>query len=95
MTSKKSAPIEAPDEAIHDEFSAAGDTVVYRPVTIVDTSEKKRLDLTIEVPVEDMAKMGQADDIPSGPALPAVHARRSGRRFIRGCSNWCGRTSRR
>ena len=67
-TSKKSTPIEAPDEAIHDEFSAAGDTVVYRPVTIVDTSEKKRLDLTIEVPVEDMAKMGQADDIPSGPA---------------------------
>ena len=66
--SKRSAPIEAPDEAIHDEFSAAGDTVVYRPVTIVDTSEKKRLDLTIEVPVEDMAKMGQADDIPSGPA---------------------------
>ncbi len=65
---KKSAPIEAPDEAIHDEFSVAGDAVVYRPVTIVDTSEKKRLDLTIEVPVEDMARMGQADEIPSGPA---------------------------
>jgi ATP-dependent Lhr-like helicase len=66
--SKKRAPIEAPDEAIHDEFSAAAGDVVYRPVTIVDTSEKKRLDLTIEVPVEDMAKMGQADDVPSGPA---------------------------
>ena len=65
---KGAAPIEAPDEAIHDEFSAAAGDVVYRPVTIVDTSEKKRLDLTIEVPVEDMAKMGQADDIPSGPA---------------------------
>ena len=62
------AQIEAPDEAIHDEFSAAAGDVVYRPVTIVDTSEKKRLDLTIEVPVEDMAKMGQTDDIPSGPA---------------------------
>ena len=65
---KKSTPIEAPDEAIHEEFSAAAGDVVYRPVTIVDTSEKKRLDLTIEVPVEDMAKMGQTDDIPSGPA---------------------------
>ena len=66
-TRKGAPPIEAPDEAIHDEFSAAGGDVVYRPVTIVDTSEKKRLDLTIEVPVEDMAKMGQTDEIPSGP----------------------------
>jgi len=40
----------------------------YREVTIVDTSEKKRLDLTIEVPVEDMARIGQIEDIPSGPA---------------------------
>ena len=39
-----------------------------RPVTIVDTSEKKRLDLRIEVPVEDMAKIGQPEAIPSGPA---------------------------
>jgi ATP-dependent Lhr-like helicase len=40
----------------------------FRPVTIVETSEKKRLDLRIEVPVEDMAKIGQAEQIPSGPA---------------------------
>ena len=40
----------------------------HRDVTIVDTSQKKRLDLTIEVPVEDMARIGQAEDIPSGPA---------------------------
>ena len=39
-----------------------------RAVTIVDTSQKKRLDLTIEVPVEDMARIGQPEDIPSGPA---------------------------
>ena len=32
--------------------------------TIVDTSQKKRLDLTIEVPVEDMARIGQAEDDP-------------------------------
>jgi ATP-dependent Lhr-like helicase len=40
----------------------------FRPVTIVDTSEKKRLDLKIEVPVEDMARLGELDAFPSGPA---------------------------
>jgi len=66
--SKRSAEIGAPDAVIHDEFAAPGPSIDYRPVTIVDTSEKKRLDLTIEVPVEDMARMGQTDEIPSGPA---------------------------
>ncbi len=56
-----------PDEAIHDEF-ASESTPSYRPVTIVDTSEKKNLELRIEVPVEDMAKIGQPVEIPSGPA---------------------------
>jgi ATP-dependent Lhr-like helicase len=37
-------------------------------VTIVDTSQKKQLELQIEVPVEDMAKLGQPEEIPSGPA---------------------------
>ena len=64
------------DEAIHDEFTAprrsreaakAGDGG-FRDVAIVDTSEKKRLELRIEVPVEDMARLGETDDIPSGPA---------------------------
>jgi ATP-dependent helicase Lhr and Lhr-like helicase len=59
----------APDETIHDEFSAvSAGAVEYRGVEIVDTSAKKRLDLTIEVPVEDMAKIGQIEEIPSGPA---------------------------
>jgi ATP-dependent Lhr-like helicase len=40
----------------------------FRPVTIVDTSARKRLDLKIEVPVEDMARIGEAEAIPSGPA---------------------------
>src|SRR5205807_607202 len=43
-------------------------TLRYRPVTIVDAGHKKSLALTIEVPVEDMAKLTTADDIPSGPA---------------------------
>ncbi|MBV9670625.1 MAG: DEAD/DEAH box helicase [Acidobacteriales bacterium] len=41
---------------------------VYRPLTIVDASEKKRLDLRIEVPVEDMAKLHELTAIPSGAA---------------------------
>jgi ATP-dependent Lhr-like helicase len=57
-----------PEDAIHDEFSAGRAAPHYRPVTIVDTSQKKRLELTIEVPVEDMARMGEPEEIPSGPA---------------------------
>jgi ATP-dependent helicase Lhr and Lhr-like helicase len=57
------------DAIVHDEFSSPERAVVdYRPVAIVDTSAKKRLDLRIDVPVEDMAKIGQAEEIPSGPA---------------------------
>jgi ATP-dependent Lhr-like helicase len=40
----------------------------YRAVTIVDASEKKALSLRIEVPVEDMARLTTAGEIPSGPA---------------------------
>jgi ATP-dependent helicase Lhr and Lhr-like helicase len=40
----------------------------YRPVTIVNAGARKTLELTVEVPVEDMAKLGEIDDLPSGPA---------------------------
>ena len=43
----------------------------YRPVTIVNASAPKQLKLRIEVPVEDMAKLGQQEEIPSGPASQA------------------------
>jgi len=43
----------------------------YRPVTIVNASAPKRLKLRIEVPVEDMARLGQQEYIPSGPASQA------------------------
>jgi ATP-dependent helicase Lhr and Lhr-like helicase len=42
--------------------------VAYRPVTIVDASEPKKLNLRIEVPVEDMARLGQPEELPSGAA---------------------------
>jgi len=40
----------------------------YRPVTIVDAREKKRLELKVEVPVEDMARLTEIDPLPSGNA---------------------------
>ena len=59
-----------------------------RPVTIVDAGAKKAFDLKVEVPVEDMARLGQVvepspDEIPEGPASvlkrrsiwPAIHPR--------------------
>ncbi|HTM24364.1 MAG TPA: DEAD/DEAH box helicase [Vicinamibacterales bacterium] len=64
-----------PEEAIHDEFGGAkprGDNG-GRGVTIVDTSQKKRLELRIEVPVEDMARIGDGEEIPSGPAAQGAN----------------------
>jgi ATP-dependent Lhr-like helicase len=55
-----------------------------RPVTVVDAGHKKRLDLTIEVPDIDMARLGELDELASGPAAsggtrrtiwPHVHQR--------------------
>ncbi len=43
----------------------------YRPVTIVNASARKQLKLHIEVPVEDMARLGELEEIPSGPASQA------------------------
>ena len=40
----------------------------FRPVTIVNAGARKPLDLRVEVPVEDMAKLGQMEELPSGPA---------------------------
>ena len=45
---------------VHDEFGF-GRTPAHRPVTIVDTGERKRLELRVEVPVEDMAKLAAPD----------------------------------
>ena len=43
----------------------------YRPVTIVNASAHKQLKLSIEVPVEDMAHLGEQEYLPSGPASQA------------------------
>ncbi len=41
---------------------------VYRPVTVIDASERKRLDLRVEIPVEDMTRLDEVDLLPSGAA---------------------------
>ncbi len=51
---------------LDQEFSAHR-TIRYRPVTIVDAGQKKGLALSVQVPVEDMARLTTADEIPSGP----------------------------
>jgi ATP-dependent Lhr-like helicase len=66
--SKTTHTVEAIEEELHDEFGDERTPVAYRPVTIVDAAEKKRLSLRIEVPVEDMARLATANVLPSGPA---------------------------
>ncbi|MGD1061696.1 MAG: DEAD/DEAH box helicase [Terracidiphilus sp.] len=48
--------------------SADAEPLRYRPVTIVNAAAPKQLKLRIEVPVEDMARLGEMEEIPSGPA---------------------------
>ena len=59
--------LEASSAEIPD-LEAATSAIKYRPVTIVDAGEPKKLDLRIEVPVEDMARLDEIVPIPSGPA---------------------------
>ena len=59
------------------EFESPITAPVYRPVTIVDASEPKRLDLRVEVPVEDMTQLDKIEPLPSGaasqgPARPSI-----------------------
>lgn len=67
VSSQRRKSSEAEDE-IADEFASHQGDVRYRPVTIIDAGAKKALKLTIEVPVEDMARLTTVDDLPSGPA---------------------------
>ena len=55
-----------------------------RPVEIVDAGSRKAFEVTVEVPVEDMARLGEVLDTPGGPAggpparrsiWPSIHPR--------------------
>jgi ATP-dependent helicase Lhr and Lhr-like helicase len=65
--SKPEPATPAPDQPLA-EFESSFYAPVYRPVTIIDAGEKKQLDLRVEVPVEDMARLDDIDPLPSGPA---------------------------
>ncbi|WP_437641593.1 DEAD/DEAH box helicase [Sorangium sp. So ce854] len=60
------------------EGAGAGARFAPRPVTIVDASAPKALELRIEVPVEDMARLGERAGAGEGPPpAPADPAQRS------------------
>src|SRR5688572_910040 len=63
----RAAALEEVETEIHEEFGTDQKPPAFRPVTIVDASEKKQLKLRIDVPVEDMARVS-ALEVPSGPA---------------------------
>ncbi len=61
-----------------------------REVAIVDAGARKPLELSVVVPVEDMAAIGEVlplDERPGGPATAASRGRASGRRSTRGSSS--------
>ena len=59
-------PVDDVVQRIDHEFADDLAAPTYRPVTIVDASEPKTLRVRIEVPVEDMARMGASDAAPAG-----------------------------
>src|SRR5688572_20927607 len=81
---KTQQPSNPATQQLHDEFADEKTHARFRPVTIIDTGEKKKLTLKVEVPVEDMAKLAAETEIQSGPAAlgprspsiwPAIHPR--------------------
>jgi ATP-dependent Lhr-like helicase len=63
----EAASVQAESE-LHEEFQSSVGELAYRPVAIVDAGGRKALDLRIEVPVEDMARLGGVNRIPSPDA---------------------------
>ncbi|MGC9223636.1 MAG: Lhr family helicase [Terracidiphilus sp.] len=61
------APVAQDDSVALGEATESG-ALRYRTVTIVHAAAPKQLKLRIEVPVEDMARLGEMEEIPSGPA---------------------------
>ncbi|MEO7096871.1 MAG: DEAD/DEAH box helicase, partial [Polyangiales bacterium] len=65
-------------------FLGGRDRRSSRPVEIIDAGERKTFDLKVEVPVEDMSKLGEHEPVKSGPAAgsparksiwPSIHPR--------------------
>lgn len=56
------------EQELSDEFEVEMETAQYRQVAVVNTGQRKKLELKIEVPVEDMAAVSIKEEVPSGPA---------------------------
>ena len=56
----------ASDDGVKPDVGA--NAPLYRPVTVVNAGARKLLELKVEVPVEDMARLGEIEEQPSGPA---------------------------
>ena len=65
-TAKKSPASKAPTKPV--QLVKDLESITYRPVTLIDTGERKQLELTVEVAVEDMARLRDFEAIPRGPA---------------------------
>jgi ATP-dependent Lhr-like helicase len=67
---RKAQAAGAAEQTIHDEFGAPAATraSTYRPVTIVDAGVRRPIKLQVEVPVEDLSRIGEVVELASGPA---------------------------
>ena len=92
---KRPRPERGADVTLSMIESPHGGSPENRPVTIVDTSAEEKLDLRIEVPVEDMAKIGQLEELPSGPASRGPVRTSIWTAFTLGFSSSYARTARR
>src|SRR5216683_671216 len=70
----QAAEAEAEASSVLMEVAGEGDgkadagAPLYRPVTVVNAGARKLLELRVEVPVEDMARLGEIAGQPDGPA---------------------------
>ena len=67
----KRASSDTAEQEILSEFEISAEAPSFRAVIVVDASEPKRLDLRVEVPIDDMARLDELDLLPSGPASQA------------------------
>ncbi|MBS1854056.1 MAG: DEAD/DEAH box helicase [Acidobacteria bacterium] len=68
---RKSTKATGTEEEILAEFEAGDAAPRYREVAVVDASEPKQLELKVEVPIEDMARLDDLETLTSGPASQA------------------------
>ena len=60
-TPSRGDPVETGVNDLHEEFASEDELTTYRPVTIVDASETKHIDLRIELPVEERSRSDRSD----------------------------------